>query len=127
MELIPTIALILGSNVLTVIIQSWFNRRKTSAEANSIIVATALEVVENTVAPLNDRIEQLEAEIERQAIALENTNAEVLKTQLGYIILEAQLEAAGYDPVIKLEDLTNTSVEELRQIAKRIKERIDTR
>ncbi len=127
MELVPILAVILTSSVLTAIVTAWLNRRKTSAEASSIIVTTALEVVENTVGPLNDRIKQLEEQAGRQEIAIENVNAEVLKVQLGYIILEAQLEAAGYDPVIKLDDLINTSVEELRQIARRIKEKVDTR
>jgi len=123
MELIPTIALILGSSVLTAIVTAWFNRRKTSAEANSVIVATALEVVKNTVGPLNDRIKQLEEQSIRQAEAIENLNAEVLKTQLAYIILKAQLEALGYDPVIKSDDLTNISVEELRKIAREVKDK----
>lgn len=121
MELLPTITLILGSSVLTATATAWFNRRKTSAEANKVIVDTALEVVKNTVEPLNDRIKQLEEQSERQEIAIENVNAEVLKTQLAYIILEAQIEAAGYDPVIRLDDLANTSVEELRKIAKEIR------
>ncbi len=129
MELIPTLVLILSSSALTAIITAWFNRRKTSAEANSVIVATALEVVENTVAPLNDRIKQVEAEskklkeeIERQAIALENINAEVLKIQLAFVINEAQIEALGYKAAVSLDDLSCISVEELREIAKGIKE-----
>ncbi len=120
MELIPTLVLILSSSALTAIIQAWFNRRMTNAKANSMIVDTALEVVENTVAPLNVRIKQLEAEIKRQAIALENTNAEVLKIQLGFVINEAQAEASGYKLAVSLDDLTNMSVEELRQIAREI-------
>lgn len=123
MELVPTITLIFGSSFLTAIVTAWFNRRKTSAEANSVIVATALEVVKNTVGPLNDRIKQLEEQSMRQAEAIENTNAEVLKTQLAYIILKAQLEALGYDPVIKSDDLTNISVEELRRIAREVKDK----
>ncbi len=116
MELLPAITLILGSSVLTAIVHSLFNRRKTSAEANSVIVATALEVVDNTVAPLNKRIDQLET-------AIENVNAEVLKIQLAFVINEAQIEALGHKAMVSLDDLTCISVEELRQIAREIKEK----
>ncbi len=121
MELLPTVTLILGSSVLTAIITAWFNRRKTSAEANSVIVATALEVVNNTVRPLNDRIDQLEAQNEELKTAIENVNTEVLKIQLAFVINEAQIESLGYTPAVKLDDVTNISVEELRQIARRIR------
>ncbi len=122
MELIPTLVLILSSSVLTAIITHWFNRRKTSAEANSVIVATALEVVENTVAPLNLRIKQLEVLNKELKIAVENINAEVLKIQLAFVINEAQIEALGYKAAVSLDDLSCISVEELREIAKGIKE-----
>ncbi len=127
MELFPTIALIASSSFLTALITAWFNRRKTSAEANSIIVKMALEVVQNTVEPLNVRIEQLEAEIERQAVALENINAEVLKIQLAFVINEAQIEALGYKAAVSLDDLSCISVKELREIAREIKDNSDTR
>ena len=127
MDLLPTLALITSSSVLAAIITAWFNRRKTSAEANSVIVATALEVVRNTVDPLNDRVEQLEVLNKELKIAVENINAEVLKIQLAFVINEAQIEALGYKAAVSLDDLSCISVEELREIARRIKDNSDTR
>ncbi len=119
MELLPALVLITSSSVLTAVVTAWFNRRVASAKANSIIVSTALEVVKNTVEPLNKRIGQME-------IALENTNAEVLKIQLAFVINEAQIEKLGHKPAVSLNDLSCISVDELREIARGIKEGSDT-
>lgn len=116
MELLSILALLLSSSVLTAVVSSWFNRRKVNAEANSVIVDTALEVVKNTVAPLNNRIDQME-------VAIENLNAEILKVQLVVVILQTQIEALGHEPMVNLSDLSCISVEELRQIAREIKEK----
>ncbi len=123
MEIPTLLAIIATSSVLTAMVSAWLNRRKTSAETNDTVAKTAIEVVKNTVAPLNKRIDQLEERNERLETAIENVNAEVLKIQLAFVINEAQIEALGHKPMVSLDDLSCISVDELREIAREIKEK----
>lgn len=125
--LVPIIAALIGGG-LAAFITAWFGRKKTKAETQATIADTAMRIMqqtlENTVDPLNKRVDKLEVENQelidsrdRQAIAIENLNGQYLKLQLAYTIISGQLKQLGHIPAIALEDLDRYTIDELRDMA----------
>lgn len=115
-----------------------FSRRKTSAEAEATIAATATKAAKELIAEYKAQADRIEAENSRlltqvselrQAArdnqksidilenTLENLNAQVLKFRLVIAILSMQLRSIGYQPLINPDNIDGMSVDDLNDIA----------
>lgn len=65
--LIPVVVAVLGSSVLTALVQGWVNRRKTAAEADK----TAAEADETVVDAAGAVVQMLRSEVERLGVRVE--------------------------------------------------------
>ena len=118
----------IGGGVDGAFITASFNRKKTDAEAETSVAQAAMTVMkqtlENTVTPLNRRIDELEAseaalktQVEGQAVTLEELNAKFTRLQLAFVINESFIKSQGYEPPIQLMNLESLSTNDLRDIA----------
>ena len=114
---------------------AWLQRQKTEAETGVAhaqqqisLAAEAMNIMkatlDNTVAPLHRRIDEMELENTRikedlicQAETLENLNAQVLKLQLAFVVNESFIKSIGHTPPVSLRDLDGLSTAELQDIA----------
>jgi len=127
-EMITTVLIAIISAGAGGVVSGLFNRRKTRAEAEATVAQTAMtlmrETLDNTVTPLNTRIDQLEereaelqAELMNQAATLEALNTRFSKLQLAFIVNERFINSLGYKPPIELINLESLTVEALREMA----------
>ncbi len=115
-----------------------FNRRKTSAEAESTIAATATSAAKELISEYKKQADQIQnenkhllsqiselrqadrenkAELRVHSGTLENLNAQVLRYRLIIAILSMQFRTLGYEPLIHPDNIDALSVNELNDIA----------
>ena len=91
MSSLTLLAAFLGSNVLTALIPVWFNRRKTHAETNHVVVQTALELEQRAHERYQSTADALD-----EAEKLLSFARKQLREQAVYILqLQEVLEASG--------------------------------
>lgn len=129
------IVAIVASSIIPTALTVWSNRRKTEADtgktradADGSVAQTAMAIMkqtlENTVDPLNKRVDDLEAENENlrdelkgQAKTLDEWNAKFVKMQLALVINIEFMKQQGLRPPVDIADVEHLTTEELKDIA----------
>ena len=133
--LLLIVTLLIGGGGIGALITALTNARKANMESVNSIATTAIQVLENTVTPLNQRIDDLEAndrdlkaenvglkeQIEEQRKAIDAIHAEFNKLQLAFVVNESYIKALGHKPPIELTSLADIKANDLRDIAMSMK------
>lgn len=133
--LLLIVTLLIGGGGIGALITALTNARKANMESVNSIATTAIQVLENTVTPLNQRIDDLEAndrdlkaenvglkeQIEEQQKAIDEIHAEFNKLQLAFVVNESYIRALGHKPPIELTSLADIKANDLRDIAMSMK------
>ncbi len=133
--LLLIVTLLIGGGGIGALITALTNARKANMESVNSIATTAIQVLENTVTPLNQRIDDLEAndrnlkaenvelkeQINAQQVAIDEIHAEFNKMQLAFVVNESYIRSLGQKPPIELTSLADMKANDLRDIAMSMK------
>lgn len=131
--------LVLGGGGAGALIKAWVDARNAKTDNEISIATTSLtimkETLENTVTPLNQRVDELEArtralitenedlkeQIGEQQKAIDEIHAEFNRLQLAFVVNESYIKSLGHEPPIKLTNLKDLTTDGLRDIAMSMK------
>ncbi len=137
--LLLIVTLLIGGGGIGALITALTNARKAKTDSENSIATTAIQIMkqtlENTVTPLNQRVDELEAgtrdlktenkdlkeQIEEQQKAIDEIHAEFNKLQLAFVVNESYIRALGHKPPIELTSLADIKADDLRDIAMSMK------
>ena len=133
--LLLIVTLLIGGGGIGALITALANARKANMESVNSIATTAIQVLENTVTPLNQRIDNLEIndkklsaenddlkeQIKEQQRAIDEIHAEFNKMQLAFVVNESYIRTLGHKPPIELTSLADMKADDLRDIAMSMK------
>lgn len=129
---------VISSNILSIVITAWLNRRRSQAESDKIRaetedtrVNTALKLVDELQDQLtegnsrfrdyrqttDETIAKMMTELKVQEKAIDNLTAKTLKYQLVLSILIMQLRQGGLEPLVDPQEIEMMKIEDLRIIA----------
>jgi len=80
------LASIFGSSTLTVIVSSYFQKKKTSADAADVLVKTIIDWASKLAA----RIEHLELELKNRGLEIDQRDEKIMELQLRVQALESK-------------------------------------
>lgn len=90
-EVLKIVFILLGSTVLTALINAWFNRKKTNAEIESLVVNNYREIVDDLrqeIVRMKDRISDVE---KKERLYIEQSNLLIKdKQELSIRILQLE-------------------------------------